>query len=158
MATKMATACRFALVDTLASSFIYHPISSKFNIGITFIKLSPKLEYWFCLMKDNQFGRQNVCCLQVWFYGHSNLVIYHLISSKFHIRITFIKLFPKINCQFALVDTLTDKSKFHIWNTFFNLLPMIDEFCLIDDKCKSDCRSRGLEFDPGPVPYFHGDR
>ena len=60
-------------------------------------------------------------------------------------------------CQFALVDTLTDKSKFHIWNTFFNLLPMIDEFFLIDDKCESDCRSRGLEFDPGPVPYFHGD-
>ena len=21
----------------------------------------------------------------------------------------------------------------------------------------SDCRSRGLEFDPGPVPYFRGD-
>ena len=21
----------------------------------------------------------------------------------------------------------------------------------------SDCRSRGCEFDPGPVPYFHGD-
>ena len=20
-----------------------------------------------------------------------------------------------------------------------------------------DCRSRGREFDPGPVPYFHGD-
>ena len=22
---------------------------------------------------------------------------------------------------------------------------------------KSDCRSRGCEFDPGPVPYFCGD-
>ena len=21
---------------------------------------------------------------------------------------------------------------------------------------ESDCRSRGREFDPGPVPYFHG--
>ena len=21
----------------------------------------------------------------------------------------------------------------------------------------SDCNSRGREFDPGPVPYFHGD-
>ena len=21
----------------------------------------------------------------------------------------------------------------------------------------SDCRARGHEFDPGPVPYFHGD-
>ena len=24
-------------------------------------------------------------------------------------------------------------------------------------KCMSDCRSRGREFDPGPVPYFRGD-
>ena len=23
-----------------------------------------------------------------------------------------------------------------------------------DSRCKSDCRSRGHEFDPGPVPYF----
>ena len=25
------------------------------------------------------------------------------------------------------------------------------------NRCKSDCRSRGREFDPGPVPYFRGD-
>ena len=24
-------------------------------------------------------------------------------------------------------------------------------------RCVSDCRSRGCELDPGPVPYFHGD-
>ena len=24
-------------------------------------------------------------------------------------------------------------------------------------ECVSDCRSRGREFDPGPVPYFRGD-
>ena len=24
-------------------------------------------------------------------------------------------------------------------------------------RCVSDCRSRGREFDPGPVPYFGGD-
>ena len=24
-------------------------------------------------------------------------------------------------------------------------------------RCLSDCRSRGRAFDPGPVPYFHGD-
>ena len=24
-------------------------------------------------------------------------------------------------------------------------------------RCVSDCRSRGREFDPGPVPYFCGD-
>ena len=26
-----------------------------------------------------------------------------------------------------------------------------------DYRCASDCRSRGREFDPGPVPYFRGD-
>ena len=24
-------------------------------------------------------------------------------------------------------------------------------------RCESDCKSRGREFDPGPVPYFRGD-
>ena len=24
-------------------------------------------------------------------------------------------------------------------------------------RCVYDCRSRGSEFDPGPVPYFRGD-
>ena len=24
-------------------------------------------------------------------------------------------------------------------------------------RCESDCKSRGCEFDPCPVPYFHGD-
>ena len=25
------------------------------------------------------------------------------------------------------------------------------------NRCKTDCRSRGSDFDPGLVPYFHGD-
>ena len=25
------------------------------------------------------------------------------------------------------------------------------------NRCEFDCRSRGSEFDPGPVPYFSGD-
>ena len=31
--------------------------------------------------------------------------------------------------------------------------------CLATDACltAADCRSRGREFDPGPVPYFRGD-
>ena len=27
----------------------------------------------------------------------------------------------------------------------------------VTTRCVSDCRSRGREFDPGPVPYFRGD-
>ena len=26
------------------------------------------------------------------------------------------------------------------------------------NRCESDCRSRGREFDHSPVPYFHGER
>ena len=75
---------------------IYYQITSKFLIWITFIKLSPKFKYWYCLMNDNQDGRQNGCHLSVCFCPHSNLVIYYLISSKFHDTwITFIKLSPK---------------------------------------------------------------
>ena len=43
-------------------------------------------------LSDNQDGRQNGHNLSVYTCGHSNLVIYHLISSKFYIRTTFIKL------------------------------------------------------------------
>ena len=41
------------------SNIFYHPISSKFHIWIIFIKLSPKIEYEFCPMNNNQHGRQN---------------------------------------------------------------------------------------------------
>ena len=28
---------------------------------------------------------------------------------------------------------------------------------MFGNRCESDCRSRGPELDPGPVPYFRGD-
>ena len=43
-------------------------------------------------LSDNQDDRQNRCSLSVCTCWHSNLVIYHPISSKFHIWTTFIKL------------------------------------------------------------------
>ena len=42
-------------------------------------------------LSDNQDGHQNGCHISVYTCGHSNLVIYHPISSKFHIWTTFIK-------------------------------------------------------------------
>ena len=63
---------------------IYFPITSKFHIWITFIKLG---------FSDNQDGHQNGRHLSVYTCEHSNLVIYHPISSFFfHIWTTFIKL------------------------------------------------------------------
>ena len=58
---------------------------------------------------------------------------------------------------------------FHFLNVtvmnFSNLLSFLVEQIVTDDididvsgyRCMSDCRSRGREFDPGPVPYFRGD-
>ena len=43
-------------------------------------------------LSDNQDGHQNGRHLSVYTCGNSNLVIYHSISSKFHIWSTFIKL------------------------------------------------------------------
>ena len=43
-------------------------------------------------LSDNSDGCQNGRHLSVYICGHSNLVIYHPISSKFHIWTTFIKL------------------------------------------------------------------
>ena len=83
MATKMAASCRFALVNTL-NLVIYHPIYSKFHILTTFIKLSPNIKYGFCLINDNQDGSKNDRLWSVCTCGHSNLVIYHPISSKLH--------------------------------------------------------------------------
>ena len=52
------------------------------------------MDYFYqthCL-SDIQDGHQNGRHLSVNTYGHSSLVIYHPISSKFHIWTTFIKL------------------------------------------------------------------
>ena len=48
--------------------------------------------FWIWALSDNQDGRQNGRHLSVCTCGHSNLVIYRLVSSKFHIWTTFMKL------------------------------------------------------------------
>ena len=53
MADKMAVAYQFAFVDT------YHPVSSKFHIWTTFIKLLVMSKYGFCPMNYYQVCRQN---------------------------------------------------------------------------------------------------
>ena len=42
--------------QTFTHLIIYYLIASKFHIWITFFKLSPKLEHWFCLTNDQQDG------------------------------------------------------------------------------------------------------
>ena len=83
MAAKMATACQFTYGHSRV--VIYYPILSKFHLWTTFINLLFKPEYGICLTSNNQDGHQNGRCLSDCVCGHSNLVNYHLISSKFHI-------------------------------------------------------------------------
>ena len=57
----------------------------------------------------------------------------------------------------------------HIWNNFLDVYTNRSTCSYIKFhqgsavgnvsgyKCVSDCRSRGREFDPGPVPYFRGE-
>ena len=103
MVAKIATACRFALVDTLIQLFITQFLQNYLN-GLLSSNSFPKIDCWYCPMNDNQDGCKNVSCLSVCTCGHSNLAIYHQISSKFH-----------------------------IWTTFIKLLFMSDGFCLMND-------------------------
>ena len=61
-------------------------------ILITFIKLFPKINCGWFPMNWNQDGCSNGHHQSVCTCGHSNLVIYHPNSSKFHILTTFIKI------------------------------------------------------------------
>ena len=63
---------------------VFNLISSKFHIWIASIKPSFRFEYGFCLTNDKQDGRQNDRHLSVCTCGHSTLVIYYPIASKFH--------------------------------------------------------------------------
>ena len=97
MANKMDATCQFALVD----SDMYHKISFKFHIWTTFFNLSPKFEYEYCPNNDNQDGQQNGCRPSVCTCGHSNLDIYHQISSKFYIWTTVFILLTVIEYGFC---------------------------------------------------------
>ena len=82
MAAKMAAAYQFALWT------IYHNHLLPYNLQIS------HMDYFYQTraLSNNQDGCQNGRRLSVYTCGHSNLVIYHPISSKFHIWTSFIKL------------------------------------------------------------------
>ena len=87
---------------------IYHQISSKFHVWIRFIKLSPKFKYALNPMINDKACHQNCHHLLVYSCGHSNLVIYHLISSEFDIWTTFIKLSPMLQHGFCQTNNNHD--------------------------------------------------
>ena len=125
MATKMAAACRFTLVDTYF--IIYHPISSNFYLWITHIKVFPKIDCGFCLSNNNQDSYQNGRFLSVCICGHFNLFSYHPISSKFHIWITWpclIMGFVLFSLQ-GIMQSLTVLVSAEIWVFLFTKIHKI---------------------------------
>ena len=62
-------------------------------------------------MNDEQDVQHNGSCMSVCLCGHSNLVIYYLISSEFHIWTTFIKLLFKSGYGFYLMNENQDGRK-----------------------------------------------
>ena len=122
-------------------------ISCKFDIWIASIKLRFKFQYGFCLMNNDQDGRQNGHRLCVRFRGHSNSVIFNRVSFKLNIWIASIKLVLKFQYGFCATNNYRDGQKngrrlsvcscghttvviyyqivsiLHIWITFIKLSP-----------------------------------
>ena len=94
----MATAYQFACCG---HSKFFNRISSKFHLWIASIKLLPKYKYGFPAMNDNQDDRQNGHRLSVCTCGHSTLVIYYPITSKFHIWINLSNSRQSLNMGFV---------------------------------------------------------
>ena len=84
----MAATYQFALVDILPS----HLLPGCLQISYMDYFYQTLAQVRIYALSNNQDGCQNGCHLSVCTCGHSNLVIYHLISFKFHIWTTFIKL------------------------------------------------------------------
>ena len=54
-------------------------------------------------------------------------------------------------------EKVQDWSGFPDWSLAYDTGPRSAVGNMSGNRCESDCRSRGSEFDPGPVPYFRGD-
>ena len=88
MADKMDATYQFALW-TIYRNYLL-PDCLQISYIDYFYRTLAQVLIW--ALSDNQDGCQNGRHLSVYSCGHSNLVIYHPISSKFHLWTTFIKL------------------------------------------------------------------
>ena len=66
------------------------------------------------------------------------------LDSKMNHTIYFDQILHSNACQHCLITGMGTGPRSAVGN-------------MSDYKCVSDCRSRGREFDPGPVLYFRGD-
>ena len=80
---------------SVSTTSLFYQNSFKFHVWIASIKLSLKFNYEFCWTKVNQDGRWSGRHILVCAYRHSTLVIYYLITAKFHIYISITKMAAK---------------------------------------------------------------
>ena len=81
---------------------------------ITYMNCCPKIDCGHCPKNDNQHGYKNVHPLSICMCGHSNVVIYHPVSSIFHIWTSFIKL----HVFLSLSDTARPSCEYY-WQVYF---------------------------------------
>ena len=116
---------------------IFYRMSFKLHVWIASIKLLFKFEYKFSLTSDNQYGRQNDSHLSICFCGQSTLIIFKLITSKFHMAYFYqthglsdnqdgrqngrhLSVYTCGHSSLVIYHPIS--SKFHIWTTFIKLL------------------------------------
>ena len=98
------------LVVGHSNLFSFNWISSKFHIWFAFFKPWFKFEFEFCRtrtiikMADKMAAAYQFVSIPC--YGHSNIVIFNRISSKFHIWFAFIKLWFKLEYEFCRTQTI----------------------------------------------------
>ena len=68
----------------------------------------------------------------------------------------FVRTFLLKQRDVAIMDSFIKKKTFTVVNGL-KTGPRSADGNVSGYRCVSDCRSRGREFDPGPVPYFRGD-
>ena len=77
--------------------------------------------------------------------------------------LSYFHVFPRDNIRkpftLCITQSLNSQICFHLlyWIALFYTGPRSAVGNVSGYGCVSDCRSRGREFDPGPVPYFRGD-
>ena len=113
MAVKMAAVYQFTSIRCCGhyNLVIFNQSSSTFHIWFASIKLYFKFQYDFCpktitkmadiMAAAYQFASVRCC-------GHSNLVIFNRISSKFHIWIASIKPLFKLEYEFCPTNDSQD--------------------------------------------------
>ena len=126
------------------------------------ITLNPYLMVWLLLCFQHfSFVHSTRWCWEreshwlIWRQWYVQSVMWHFSNKHAFIGPVKQKSFAK-NCDYFLIHWF----KHVFWvlkRTISQTGPRSAVGNVSGYRCVSDCRSRGREFDPGPVPYFRGD-